>query len=445
MAYTGAGASIAGWARQARAGGWGYAGAGRSGPLELSRGRAHTLRMGFSDSNKNHLGALAALLTDTAPTNYLAPTQETFFNSLINTAPPAPANALFGNLGLINTAPAPSAETLVGILGLINGAPAPSVNALFGNTGFPNSLSQGLSSAPASPGWRHVIARFTKFMSNVAVTSKQNADGQTQQAGVISCLNRHFWNHGSETLNATLIGSWGKDTRTQPPRDADILFLLPDDIYWQYQDRTGNRQSQLLQDVKLALAGRYPRTDLRGDGQVVLVPFSPPIEVVPAFRCTDGSIIICDTNNGGRYSASTAAAELADLNHWDAYYGGHVRALIRMMKTWQHEKSVDIKSFHIERLAIEFLRAWPNSFRGVFFYDWMIRDFLAFLIGRANGWIYMPGTGEAVFLGDAWLSRAQTAHKKAIQACNYERDNYEALAGAEWREIFGSAIPILAS
>jgi hypothetical protein len=75
----------------------------------------------------------------------------------------------------------------------------------------------------------------------------------------------------------------------------------------------------------------------------------------------------------------------------------------------------------------------------------MVRDFLAYLIARANGSVTMPGTGEVVRLGSEWLGRAQTAHRHAVEACVNERDNYEALAGKEWQQIFGSAVPVLAS
>jgi hypothetical protein len=35
--------------------------------------------------------------------------------------------------------------------------------------------------------------------------------------------------------------------------------------------------------------------------------------------------------------------------------------------------------------------------------------------------------------------------KRAIDACEYERDNYEALAGAEWQKILGAAVPVTVS
>src|SRR5262249_7126700 len=210
----------------------------------------------------------------------------------------------------------------------------------------------------------------------------------------------------------------------------------PADVYWRIERRTGNRQSQLLQDVKEVLTATYRKTAMRGDGQVVVVPFeSTPVEVAPGFRCDNGTIIVCDTNNDGRYNTSTAEAEATDLAHSDALWNGNAPALARMAKAWQRECNVPLKSFLFERLAVEFLATWAHSREDLFYYDWMVRDFLGHLVGRARGSVVMPGTGEVVPLGDAWLSRAQTAHGYAIRACEYERDNEETLAGHDWQRI----------
>jgi hypothetical protein len=270
------------------------------------------------------------------------------------------------------------------------------------------ALNPLLTAVPSPPfGWQFVTRRFTQLLDNLAITPQQLADGSTKQAGIRACLNRHYWNTSSDTANSMLIGSWGKNTRGRPSRDIDVLFLLPAPVYYRFQERSWNRHSQLLQELKDVLANTYSQTTMRGDGQVVMVPFNTtPIEIAPGFRCTDGSIIVCDTNGGGRYKASTAEAELADLNASDIRWNGNTRALARLMKRWQRECNVPLKSFQLERLAVEFLQVWPYSCQNVFYYDWMVRDFFAYLISRANGCIIMPGTGETIWLGsDCLLAR----------------------------------------
>jgi len=152
-------------------------------------------------------------------------------------------------------------------------------------------------------------------------------------------------------------------------------------------------------------------------------------------------IIVCDSKGEGRYVPSTAIAEAEELDLSDRVWNGNTRALIRMVKCWQDNCNVvPLKSFMIERLAADFLFEWEYHLKGVFYYDWMVRDFFAYLISRANGYIVMPG-GEMISLGSDWLTRAQTAYRNAVNACHNDRDNYQYLAGEEWQKIFGSKIP----
>jgi hypothetical protein len=212
-------------------------------------------------------------------------------------------------------------------------SPYPYTNALAA-LGAPSPPAVGASSllfgAPAAPTppWHYVRWRFREFLANLTITPPQREDGTTKQSGVRACLNRHYYGTTSETANSFLIGSWGKGTQVRPSRDIDILFLLPVSVWQRYQLRDGNKQSQLLQEVKEILAVTYSQTTMRGDGQVIAIPFNTiPVEMSPGFRCQDGTIIICDTNDGGRYKASTAEAEESELSNSDRKWNGkHPRA-----------------------------------------------------------------------------------------------------------------------
>jgi Second Messenger Oligonucleotide or Dinucleotide Synthetase domain len=364
------------------------------------------------------------------------------YNALFPPPPSGnPLTSLGGESSLLGLAAVSRAESLPPFptnalaLGMVR--PSYRVNAL--------TLAQALSPAPAPPVflWQYVIRRFDRILENLAITNAQLENGETKQRGVRACLNRVYWDSSSEVDNSFLIGSWGKHTRVRPSRDIDILFLLPPSVYHRFELRSGNRQSQLLQEVKGVLAQTYSQTTMRADGQVIVIPFNTiPIEIAPGFRCQDGSIIICDANGGGSYRRSTAEAEVVDLDSSNTAWNGNTRPLARMMKQWQRECNVPLKSFQLERLAVEFLRGWPYRLNDRFYYDWMVRDFLAYLISRANGSLVMPGTGEVVFLGSDWLSRAQTAYGYAVSACEYEKRDYETSAGSDWQKIFGSAAPI---
>jgi hypothetical protein len=299
------------------------------------------------------------------------------------------------------------------------------------------------TSAALPYNWFYVTPRFNAFLANLTVTAVQQSDAMSGRDGVVACLNRHYRdNNNSKTENSILMGSWGKQTHNRPPRDIDVLYLLPPEVYYQYEGRTGNKQSQLLQEVRDVLRNTFWQTEIKADRHVVSVPFGKgEVELAVGFRYDDQSIRVCDTKDGGSWIISTAEAEAYSLSVSDLASNGNTRALIRMLKCWQDHHKVPLKSFVIERLVIEFMLCWSHRDRGVFWYDWMVRDFFAFLLSKQGHVIYMPGNNEAVHLGYDWVHKAKRAHANAVEAEGNERGNYQYLAGDAWQKIFGTTIP----
>ena len=323
-------------------------------------------------------------------------------------------------------------------------APQPTLLGALSPQSASNALAAlGAPALPAPHRWIAVRQRFEQFHRNLALTPLQNADGHSKRGSVVSCLNRAYYGTNSETDNSFFVGSWAKDTAIRPPRDVDLYFRLPDAVFFRFHGYTGNRQSALLQEVKTTLAVTYPNTNIRGDGPVVLVNFgSYCVEVVPAFAfTTHRHYWICDTKNGGSYKETAPWDEVDYLEAADSANARNLRPLIRMLKAWQAWCSVPIKSFHLELLASEFIAQSPWRLNSFFYFDWITRDFFAFLYNRANGVISVPGTFETIYLGDAWQSRVLTAYQRAVKACDHEYNNQIADAGDEWQKIFGTDIP----
>jgi hypothetical protein len=292
--------------------------------------------------------------------------------------------------------------------------------------------------------WKAVTDRFDQFLENIALTEAQVNDGNSKHSGVRSCLNWHYYNVASESANSFLVGSWGKQTRVRPPRDIDLLFILPNSVYWRFNDYFGNKQSAILQEVKGVLAATYPRTDMRGDGQVVVVDFvTYKVEVVPGFTLDSGRYLICDTNDGGRYKEIDPNAEISEVASLDDATKGNYRHLIRMLKIWQSNCNVPLKSFELELLAARFIRQWQYAGNSKFYYDWMARDFFGFLATQSDAVLLVPGTLELVYVADDWKTRAETAYARAVKAEQYEYADMVVHAGEEWQKIFGEQIPML--
>ena len=295
---------------------------------------------------------------------------------------------------------------------------------------------------PSGHKWIAVRQRFEQFHRNLSLTLAQSADGSTKREGVIRCLNQRYYGQSSGDEHSLLIGSWGKGTATRPPRDVDVYFVLPYEVYCRYEERTGNRQTALLQEIKNVLSVPYPSTEMRGDRHVVMVGFgSYSVEVVPAILLTDGRYWVCDTANQGNYKLTDPNAESKYIEQVDAANNRNLRPLIRILKSWQVYCSVPIKSFQLELVAAEFLAQSPWSQYDYFWFDWIVRDFFLYLHGKANCWLSIPGISEMSSLGNEWQSRTATAWARAVKACENEQSNFVEAAGEEWQKIFGQDIP----
>lgn len=286
-------------------------------------------------------------------------------------------------------------------------------------------------------------SRFQKFIRHISLTETQKSNGRTAAESVVSCLNRHYWNVESGSANRLYVGSWGKFTRVRPPRDVDLVFSLPWAVYERFGQRQGNIQSQILQEVRQVLLGRFPNSDVRGSGPIVSVPhYLYDIEIIPAFhsQIMKKSYLLCSTKNGGSWLQSDYATELGVVQTSDTAWSGNTRHLIKMMKQWQRNCDVNIKSFWLELLAVEFLRGWQYRGNGFAFYDWMVRDFLEFMIGKRDSNLYSPGTLEVMFIGSAWLADARKALNSAKKACELEATS-ESISYLWWRDLFGGDYP----
>lgn len=289
---------------------------------------------------------------------------------------------------------------------------------------------------------------FQQLVGNTQLGSAEYADAAGKHDRVRRCLNRWYYNHDSGSANSLLVGSYGKNTEIAPPSDIDILFVLPLTVYARFSSRTGNVQSQLLQEVKGVLEATFPTTRIRGDGQIVSVPFVTfAVEVLPAFENSGGYYTHPDANGGGRWRATNPLAEMTALTQSNTATGGKTIHLVKLAKAWKGARSVNINSFVLELAAVRFLATWvynrtsDGTITSYTFYDWMLRDFFVWLGRQTNQIWSAPGTSEFVSTGDAWEAQARFAANAATRACGWDLAQYPKTAADEWRNIFGTYTP----
>lgn len=284
-----------------------------------------------------------------------------------------------------------------------------------------------------------VGAKFSRFLSNIQLTKAQSDDAITKHTGVRKALHAAYYSPPFKPETSILVGSYGRDSAVRPPGDIDILFRMPGSLFSKYNSSPGNGQSQLLQDVKSVLKKTYPTTDMRADGQVVLVPFTSfAVEVVPVFDLSLGRYFYPDTHLGGSWKVTNPAAEMKRLTDSNKRSSGKSIHLLRMMKVWKRACNTPIKSFAIELMVVDFLADWKYYDKTSIYYDWMVRDFLAYILQRVSGSALIPGTSDYLAFGDEWQSKADSALERAKKACTYEADeDKDTLATEEWKKIFG--------
>ena len=144
-----------------------------------------------------------------------------------------------------------------------------------------------------------ISSDFSDFCTNIELDNLSTLE--TTAGEITKKLNKHYYDLDKDTSSHLyIVGSVGRKTAIKGSSDLDIIFALPDEVFKKFDDYESGGQTALLQEVKNILADRYPKTKIRGDGQVVVIEFTTyTVEVVPAFLQSDNRFKYPDTHNGG--------------------------------------------------------------------------------------------------------------------------------------------------
>lgn len=176
---------------------------------------------------------------------------------------------------------------------------------------------------------------------------------------ITKAVNGDFWYSNSETAHSRYVGSYGRGTAINVS-DLDVLIELPNGEYSHFTSLSGNGPSRLLQTVKKAIQNTYPRTDIHGDGQVVVVKFSDGMkfEILPAFQKIDywgnwdGSYIYPDSNMGGNWLTTEPKVEQNAMATKNGYRESN-GLLVDTCKHIRHVRSEFFSSYHLSGILID--------------------------------------------------------------------------------------------
>jgi hypothetical protein len=282
---------------------------------------------------------------------------------------------------------------------------------------------------------------FSEFCDNLTINNKSDISLRYQL--ITNRLNLDFYGYQSYTDHSLYVGSYGRGTAIHGISDLDMIFVLPPVLLSQYTNYIGNGQSALLQRVRNSLLKTYPRTSIGGDGQVVVVSFSDGMvfEVVPSFAQSDTSYKYPDSNNGGRWRTTNPKPEIAAIQHYP--YSENLKWLCRMTRAWKNNRNVPMGGLLIDTLAHKFICNWEYRDKGKGFYDWMCRDFFAFLADENPSKAYWLALGSNQFIHrkGGFEYKAKLAYNKSSEAIESQNNKYWYTAKAKWREIFGNTFP----
>ncbi|MCT7971227.1 SMODS domain-containing nucleotidyltransferase [Laspinema olomoucense] len=291
----------------------------------------------------------------------------------------------------------------------------------------------------------NVAAKFQTLCNNLTIETGTRSRISERYQEITYKLNKNFWASSSSQNHSYYVGSYGRNTAIRGFSDLDILFVLPTTLYNQYNQYSVNGQSALLQVIKNSILEKYSRTDIGGDGQVVIVNFSDGIrfEIVPAFKNLDGSFKYPDSNKGGRWRITNPMPEIKCIKDNNKLTNDNLINLCRMARAWRNKWDVPMGGLLIDTLANSFLMNWEFKKNSYLYYDWMTRDFLNYLSlqdPQQQHWRAV-GSGQYIYRKGQFEAKAKKCHYLALQAIEYQlrkRIFSETLA---WREIYGTAYP----
>ena len=176
--------------------------------------------------------------------------------------------------------------------------------------------------------------------------------------GIARTLNKEFYDSSDSSEHLILVGSAGRGTAVVGASDVDVIFDLPDLIYKQFDNYETNGQSALLQKVKETLAGRYPRTEMRADGQVIVIVFTDrnySIELVPAFRQKDDSFLFPDTHDGGSWKKTEPFSEQEASSQINEETSGVYSRFCNALRVWRDTQGFVFGGLLIDTLVYNYI------------------------------------------------------------------------------------------
>ena len=267
-------------------------------------------------------------------------------------------------------------------------------------------------------------------------------DKETRLKRITKKLNKTYYDgNESEEEHFLLVGSLGRHTAIKGVSDVDAAFILPWEVYEKYNKRSGNKQSQLLQDVKNTLLELSPRTIIRGDGQVVVLAYTDyQVELLPCFENEDGSFLYPDSNQGGRWKTTNPLPEITASEIKIDETNGHFKNVCNLVRAWKNHQGFKMGGLLIDTLVHNFFNE-NTDYKEAEFSDYpqLLKDLFYYLkeLNKDQKYWLALGSKQYVYNKDGkFVGKAKKAYNKIKDTDNDSDDMY-----AKMQELFGTKFP----
>lgn len=282
---------------------------------------------------------------------------------------------------------------------------------------------------------------FKIFIDNIQLDNL--SDMETTTGEIAKKLNNNYYElENDKETHMYIVGSVGRETAIKGVSDLDLLFDLPDEIYKQYDAYESNGQSALLQDVKNVLKERYPKTDISGDGQVVVINFSNyTVELVPGFKQSDDSFKYPDTHNGGKWKTTKPLAEKEESKKTAEDTDNNFKYIANMLRAWKNKQGFKFGGLLIDTLSYNFLND-NEDYKNIDFDDYfeMVQKLFKYLKNQNKDQSYWYALGSNQQVNNCDDGKFVTKAKKAYNQIKDLTEESTSL-NKELRKIFGSKFP----
>lgn len=282
---------------------------------------------------------------------------------------------------------------------------------------------------------------FEKFCDEIKLKNKSAME--TTVGEIAKKLNKEYYNlEDNKEDHMYIVGSVGRETAMNGSSDLDIIFDLPSKTFKKFDSYKGNGQSALLQEVKNVLKQRYPKTDISGDGQVVVIEFTNyTVELVPGFKQSDDSFKYPNTHDGGNWKKTDPLPEKSESIKTDNDTNGNFSNMCHILRAWKNKKGFKFGGLLIDTLVYNFLNT-NKKYKLIGFDSYLdtVKELFKYLkdLDKEQKYWFALGSNQHVYNCDngKFVDEAQDAYNKIKDMDSTSEDLNSTL-----REIFGNKFP----